>query len=131
MTKNMIFIIIAFAAFFIAARAQADDICGPDTTYEIETAASTHKHTYELALYAPDGTEDSDFYCWYGDTDIDVYLKTPGAELVMVPKACNMFAETDDDVATLNCIQDVTLEGGEKVVVTYTRVLHDYAVAAK
>jgi hypothetical protein len=131
MTKNMIFIsiLIAFGAFMIASRSQADErVCDTENTWAEAQAASTYKHIYEVVLDTLEGTEDSGLFCWIGNIDLDIAMEThieegEGNFFTAIPLACDIFVESDDDVTTLNCIQDVTMPGGEKVVVHRTNVL--------
>lgn len=65
-------------------------------------------------------TATSDFFCWSGTMPIhDI------SELVAIPKDdYSVLVEFYGDTEILNCIQDVILPGGEKVVVHRINVLY-------
>lgn len=125
MTRNMIFIVLAMIAFGVAKAASADEnVCDIDLTWEEAKAVSTYKHQYEVD-FNPEGTGEGNLFCWLGNTNINIAIEEPETELVEVPHTCAIYVEADEDVVTLNCFRDVTLDGGETVMVQYTRVLHD------
>ncbi len=87
-------------------------------------AAKDYKHTVTVEFEYHEGyTEDSNFMCWIGDTrlseDNPDFLK--GYD---VSKDKVFHANFDADAVTLNCLQDVTLPGGEQVAIHRIKVLY-------
>jgi hypothetical protein len=111
--------IAATLILLFAAPALADDAC----IERGEDFVSDYVSTWEVDFDLVDGTEDSEFYCWIGNINLDIAIEEHAVSedrdfnfFTAVPKACGFLLESEEKQITFNCIQDVTLLGGEKVV---------------
>jgi hypothetical protein len=127
MTKS----ILATLILLIAPAAFADDICDGGFA---DDYVSEYKHAVEVEFSTPEGnTTMGDRYCWFGNIDLEeAFMEFPSDDIEdmlhsvkkEVAEQCYFLVEFDEDSATLNCMQDNILPGGELVVLQTTNVLY-------
>jgi hypothetical protein len=119
-------IIATLIVLLSAGLVQASDICEQNSS--LASMRSEYVKTWDVSFEVLEGTEDSNFYCWIGNTDLDTAFEESEEPFesffVEVSNKCGIVVGADKAQVTLNCMQDMTLPDGEKVVLHRVRSLY-------